>query len=360
MTRARSFALAVTIGVVAAALGGCSGPGAATSSSSTSTTLTPTTAAHRTSLLRDVETVTASPLGAPQLWITASGTYLSWWSSPPADGVHTDLAELDLSTGRVGTTLPLRAGEELDALDATNGSLYVTESGPRTELLQLSPRTLSVTSIRTLPVGAVHLAVAGGSLWLAGGDELVRFSLPDLGTESTVPLPGAVSSDVAASSDGSVLVASDADASGRGSVQVRDPRTGAVIRTSAPLTGIASPTLGTVTTRSVWLSESTGMLGYAEELDLATLRPAPASVVHSTNGISFQLGDGLGWISTPVDDEIACVNLSTGVVRAWLQLARQGSSTLLAVEHHRIYFSRSGSTFQSSVESAPVPASCAH
>ena len=52
------------------------------------------------------------------------------------------------------------------------------------------------------------LAVVGGGLWVAGGDRLLRLSVPAGAVTASLPLPAAATSQVAADSPGTVLVLS--------------------------------------------------------------------------------------------------------------------------------------------------------
>lgn len=68
-------------------------------------------------------------------------------------------------------------------------------------------------------------AVAGGGIWVAGGNRLLHLSLPGGRVLDSSTLPGAVSSDLSANAAGTVLTVGQAD-SGGGAVQRRDPGTG--------------------------------------------------------------------------------------------------------------------------------------
>ena len=214
------------------------------------------------------------------------------------------------------------------------GSLWVTTSAAAgEELLRLDPQTLQVTG--RWPLGglanqawAAHdLAVVGGRLWVAAGNRLLQVALPAGGVTLTVPLPGAYSSDVAADAAGTILVDGQANSSGTGAVQRRNPTTGALLA-SHPMSGVAAPVVAGVVGPSVWVSEATGMMGYVERLDATTLSPSPSdrstcqegkstpTCLFGTNGITVTLADRHVWITQTNGGNARnyCANASTGQI----------------------------------------------
>ena len=174
-------------------------------------------------------------------------------------------------------------------------------------LLRLNP--VGLAGIGDLPAGggsgegvgrSSHLAVAGGALWMAAGDRLLRVSLTTGQVIATIPLPGSYSSDVAANQGGTVLVASEADDGGLGRVQRRDPVTGALIA-SHQMIGVAAPGIGGLIGSGVWVAEATGMMGYIERFRTVTMAPDLATEVGGTNGIDVTVADGLAWVTEGVN-----------------------------------------------------------
>ena len=172
------------------------------------------------------------------------------------------------------------------------------------KLLRLSPETLRLTGRWRAgrgggqPRAAQVLAIAGGGIWVAGGNRLLHLSLPGGRVMDSIILPGAASSDLSANTAGTVLAVGEADSSGRGAVQRRDPGTGAILA-SRPMTGVTAPIVEGPIGSAVWVSEATGMMGYVQRLDAATLAPArgtclagrsTASCVAGTNAITARAG----------------------------------------------------------------------
>lgn len=123
----------------------------------------------------------------------------------------------------------------------------------------------------TSGAGQSHIAFAGGSIWVDGSDELIQVSPVTVAAGQTIPLPGADSSDIGASPDGRTLIVSEAD-SGLGTVQRRDPVTGALLA-SHPMLGVVAALIDGVSGAGAWVREPTGMLGYIERFQTATMTP---------------------------------------------------------------------------------------
>lgn len=189
--------------------------------------------------------VAAGSFAGPGLAITTTGIYLAWWVSPPASGVRTELARIDVASGRIVAARQLGA-VHFDQAVAAGGSLWVaTSSGTGEALIRLDPQTLAVTGRRRIGGDGNQgfsghvLAVAGGGLWVAGGDRLLRLSLPAGALTASVSLPGVGTSEVAANSPGTVLVAEETNSIGSGILQRRDPATGALLAASPTVPGVA-------------------------------------------------------------------------------------------------------------------------
>lgn len=76
---------------------------------------------------------------------------------------------------------------------------------------------------------------------------------------------------------GTILLDGEAE-DGGGAVQRRDPLTGRLLATSPQLIGVVEPWIGGVIDSGVWISEASGHMGYAERLDLTTLKPEPLTL----------------------------------------------------------------------------------
>ncbi|HET6188036.1 MAG TPA: hypothetical protein VFE59_13715, partial [Trebonia sp.] len=214
----------------------------------------------------------------PGLTVTGGSLYLRRSLSPARqDPPRMELARVDAATGAIVATSTFSPGA-IGAPLAAAGSLWLTGSfSGHAMLLRLDSRTLMVTGELTIaPVNSgaerSHIAYAGGSIWVDGSDELVRVSPATVAAELTIPLPGADTSDIGGSPDGGTLIVSEAD-SGDGTIQRRDPVTGALLASHSML-GVIAPLIGGgVSAAGAWVSEPTGMLGYIERFSAASLTP---------------------------------------------------------------------------------------
>jgi hypothetical protein len=323
------------------------------------------TPAPLTSVYRD-------PLLNPQVAVAASGIYVAWQVSPLGEAVRSELARIDPASGRIEATL--RLGAQFQQAIAVGRALWVATSAMAgDEVLRLTPGTLRVTGRWHVGTGAGQpyeaqvLAVAGGGLWADGGDRLVRFSLKaDRAVESIV-LPGAADSDLSANAAGTVLLVGEADRGGSGAVQRRDPRTGALLA-SHGMQGVAAPVVAGPIGSAVWISEATGMMGYVQRLDAATLAPAERACAEGdstgtrlkgTNAIRAQLANGLLWITQPAggDARNYCGRPSDGSAIAPIRLPRP-ADVVLAIGPHLIFYAAPGPSAGQYVRRAALPAPC--
>jgi hypothetical protein len=301
----------------------------------------------------------------PDVAVTGGRLYVTWQVNPPTAAVpQYEFSRVDQATGAIQATHLLSPGYVAKPL-AAGGWLWVpiaTSAGE--SLLRLDPADLAVTA--DLPVGQMppgvgsgsHLAVAGGSLWVAGGDRLVRVSLTTGQVIATVQLPGAYRSGVAANGKGTVLVVSEANEGGTGSVQRRDPVTGALLA-SHSMSGVSAPALDGVIDAGVWVSEPTGLLGYVERFRTATMTPDPATDVSGTNGISVIVADGVVWISDRPGGARRnyCADPATGRRLATIPLPDLDEDSLLAVSGQYLYYDVPASSgFY--LKRIPVPVAC--
>jgi hypothetical protein len=195
----------------------------------------------------------------PDATVTGGHLYVTWQvNSPTAAVPQFELARVNQVTGAIAALhllVPGRVGAPLVA----GGSLWVPVATAAGEsLLRLNPGDLAETGNVSVSGGSAesvgrgsHLAVAGGALWVAGGDRLLRVSLVTGQVIAALPLPGAATSGVAANGNGTMLVVSEANDSGVGSVQRRDPVTGALLA-SHPMLGVAASALAGIIDSRVW------------------------------------------------------------------------------------------------------------
>lgn len=301
---------------------------------------------------------------SPGLTVTGGSLYLRRSLSPARqDPPWMELARVDAATGAIVATNTFSLGA-IGAPLAAAGSLWLTGSfSGHAMLLRLDPRTLMVTGELTIaPVnsgaGQSHIAYAGGSIWVDGSDELVRVSPATVAAELTIPLPGADTSDIGGSPDGGTLIVSEAD-SGDGTIQRRDPVTGALLA-SHPMLGVIAPLIGGgVSAAGAWVSEPTGMLGYIERFSAASLTPQARTQVNGSNGLHADVWGGVLWVRNQAAGPAQnyCADPATGRRRATLPLPDLGQDYLMAVTGGRIYYSVPASS-GFAIRTVPVPAAC--
>lgn len=325
--------------------------------------------------------VVPDPPARPTVWMSFTGIpgtgltltdaggslYASWDVAPPgASAPQEVLARLDPRTGTVGARNAFSPGL-LGAPLFADGALWVTDSGPLGEfLLRLDPATLMVTGeLRFAAMqyrAGARLAYAGGSLWLDGGDELLRVSPVSVELTAVIALRGASWSDVAASPDGSVLVVLAVSARGRlaGSVQRRNPRTGALL-TARPSGGavVIDGFAGSGAGSGVWVTRATGTSAYAERYSAATL--APAATVPVARDAGVRVAGGMLWVTDkaggPARDY--CADASSGRRLAALPITDPRRGQLLAAGRGVLYYAEPARPPAGwRIAPVPVPAAC--
>ncbi len=243
-------------------------------------------------------------------------------------------------------------------------AVLATSSGET--LLRMNPVTLTVTGQLQVGGGSFqsaanrdnHLSIAGGALWVAGGDRLVRVSLKTMKATRVVTLPGAFTSAIAGNADGSLLIVSEANSGGLGSLQRRDPVSGALLA-SHQVIGVTAPALGGVIDSGAWMAEPTGMMGYVERVSTATLAAVPGTSVAGSNGIDVALADGVIWVSQqdggPGDNY--CANPVTGRVLAPIPLPGRELDSPIAFTRQYVYYGANASD-GCYLRRLAVPAAC--
>lgn len=312
------------------------------------------------------------PLLSPQVAVTPSGVYVAWQVSPSGGVVRSELARVDPASGRVEATR--RLGAAFGQAVAAAGALWVATSAVTGEtLLRLNPDTLALTGSWRAGSGGGHpwaaqtLVVAGGGLWVAGGNRLLRLSLPEGRITASIILPG-VGSDLSANSAGTVLVVGEADSGGRGAVQRRDPATGAILA-SHPVMGVTAPAVAGPAGSAVWVSEATGMMGYVQRLDAATLAAAGNSCtegrstntcVEGTNDITARLANGLLWVTQMAggNGRNYCAGPSDGRPLTPIRLPQPAQNEVLAIAARRIFYAAPGPKASQYLRQEAIPATC--
>jgi hypothetical protein len=302
--------------------------------------------------------VSVTGMSGTGLTLTQAGgrLYAGWDLAPPQTSAPREvLALLDPRAGAVVAQNTFSAGA-LSAPLFADGALWVTDSGPLGEfLLRLDPVTLMVTG--ELRSGAddgdagASAAYAGGSLWLAGGDALLRVSPVTAEPTAVIALPGARTSSVAASPDGSVLVVSEQSQSGS-SVQRRDPRTGALL-TAHPVAGAVQ--IDGIAGSGVWVTMPDGASARAERYATDTMTP-DASV--AAGGRDIRLAGGLLWVTGGPGLDY-CAAPSSGRRLATLPGAGPRRARLVAVAGRVLYYEEPAAAGTGArIAPVPVPAGC--
>lgn len=303
----------------------------------------------------------------PDLAVADGSLYLTWdLSSPTRLPARMALARASTSTGRILAENDFGPGDVSVPVYAA-GSLWVTDSAAAGELLlRLDPRTLMVTGEVEVAAGNAgggagdHIAFAGNSIWVDGAGRLVQVAPQSVQAERIITLPGADSSAIAASPDGRTLLVSEAD-SGAGTIQRRDPRTGALLASSRTMLGVFAPLIGGVTGGAAWIAEPTGMMGYVERYRTAAMTPDGATLVEGTNGIRVGVWDGRLWVHGPDGGTHTnyCADPGTGHRLATLIMPYSSQPVLLAVGEKDFYYSyATADGIRSRIAAAPLPAAC--
>lgn len=318
-------------------------------------TTQPTTTSHPAS---DASRFLGQAVFDPQVIPTAGALYLAWdLSSPPASAPSPPRSVLDRVDAPTGTILAHRAFDgQVSRVLGANGDLWVEIGSAGGAMLdRLDPQTLSIESTTAIPTTGM-MAAAGGQLWVAAGDRLVRMSF-DGAVIGSVSLSSGAISTVASNAAGTVLIDGEAT-NGAGALQRRDPRTGALIA-SYPMQGVTAPIPTTISGGALWVSEPTGMLSYVQRFDAGTLTPV-GHAIQGTNAIEARLWDGRIWVTQP--DRPAnnfCADPATGSRLAAITLPDLEQDEVLAVANGYLYYAapapRGGRSF---VDREPVPSAC--
>ena len=282
-----------------------------------------------------------TPLENPGAALIDNNLYVWQQMRSLGSPVHSELLlmRIDPTTGQILAQVALGSfglGPSSNQLLVASGWLWVSATeagnGPTAAgtLLRLQPDTLQVEGHTPLAGGAAgyqSAVAAGGWIWVADGKSLYKVSPSTGAVITTIGLGNATTSQVATDQTGDVLIVSEAQ-DGFGAIESRNPATGALVLSTKPgPIGVTAPKLSEVTGGGVWLSVATGMMGYIQRLDVATLRPTPLALPFSssggaTNGISAQIMGGVLYVQQNAGGAIRnyCGNPTTGQMLAPLGL----------------------------------------
>jgi hypothetical protein len=312
----------------------------------------------------------------PSMTVTSAGTYVALQLSPPgSSAVRDELVRIDVTTGQVLASRRI-SGFVVQVLPA-GGYLWVVTSSAtnRATLLKLNRRTLwPAAGWHQMPLSAQStegytLAVAGGWLWVADGDRLLRLSLPAGSPTLSVPLPGAGSSDVSADPSGTFLLDGEAGPDGGpGAIQRRDPDTGALLASHPFPPAVAAPMVAGPVDGRVWVTEPTGMMGYIEAFssyDLAVFGGGchegeiTSTCIPGDNSVMARIFDGLLWVTDPAGGSMRnyCADPGSGNVLAPIRLPRPAQDAVLAIGGGDVFYAAPAGN-GAYVRHEPVPAAC--
>jgi predicted small lipoprotein YifL len=294
----------------------------------------------------DPQGVFGRVLNQPYVTVTGGRFYVTWQNQPRHNVPSTTLVRADRATGRIEAARTFSTGY-ISPPQAAGGSLWALLATTRETLLRMDPDTLAVTGKLPISNGqnlnssgfGNHLSVAGGALWAVAGDRLVRVSPRTGRPEKVIDLPGGFSTSMAGNSSGSVLIVSVADSGGRGSMQRRDPVSGALLASRATV-GVTAADIGGVIGSGVWAAQPTGMQGFVQRYSTRTLAPARGTAVEGSNGIRVVVADGLAWVlrAGPEEDASYCANPVTGKKLAAIARPRPAQDDVIGVWGRDVYY----------------------
>jgi hypothetical protein len=285
-------------------------------------------------------------LEEPYVTVTGGQFYVTWQNKAVRNVSSTTLVRADRATGRIEAVRTFSTGY-ISAPQAAGGSLWALLAATGETLLRMDPDTLAVTGKLRISNGQYlnssgsgnHLSVAGGALWAVAGDRLVRVSPRTGKPEKVIDLPGGFSTSMAGSSSGSFLIVSVADSGGRGSMQRRDPVSGALLASRATV-GVTAADIGGVIGSGVWAAQPTGMQGFVQRYSTRTLAPAAGTAVEGGSGIRVVVADGLAWVlrAGPEEDASYCASPVTGKKLAAIPLPRPAQDDVIGVWGRDVYY----------------------
>jgi hypothetical protein len=359
-TRFAGAAVAVAAGS-GLLLGGCgsAGAGPASAVDRVSTTRAGTTRAI------DPHGVFSRALQQPSVTVTGGRFYVTWQNQARRDVPSTTLVRADRATGRIEAARTFGTGY-ISSPQAAGGSLWALLAAKQETLLRMNPVTLAVTG--TLPISngqylgsyGNHLSVAGGALWAVAGNRLVRVSLRTGKAEKVIDLPGGFSTSMAGSPSGSFLIVSVADSGGQGSLQRRDPVSGALLA-SHRTEGVTAANVGGVIGSGVWAALPTGMQGFIQRYRTRTLAPVTGTAVEGSNGVGVVVANGLAWVLRAGSEEAAsyCANPVTGKKLAAISLPHPARDDVVGIWGQEVYYAATaGQGVNTYLKRVTVPAAC--
>jgi hypothetical protein len=338
-------------------LGGCGSAGAGATSAVDRVSTTSAAGPHG---------VFGRVLDQPYVTVTGGRFYVTWQNQAKRNVPSTTLVRADQATGRIEAARTFGTGY-IGSPQAAGGSLWALLATKQETLLRMNPVTLAVTGTLRISNGQYlssnegnHLSVAGGALWAVAGNRLVRVSLRTGKAEKVVDLPGGFSTSMAGSPSGSFLIVSVADSGGRGSLQRRDPVSGALLASHAT-EGVTAADIGGVIGSGVWAAQPTGMQGFVQRYRTRTLAPVSGTAVEGSNGVGVAVAGGLAWVlrAGPGEDAGYCANPVSGKKLAAIPLPAPARDYVVGIWGQEVYYAATaGQGVNTRLERVAVPAAC--
>jgi hypothetical protein len=151
-----------------------------------------------------------------------------------------------------------------------------------------------------------------------------------------------------------------ADSGGRGSLQRRDPVSGALLASHAT-EGVTAADIGGVIGSGVWAAQPTGMQGFVQRYRTRTLAPVSGTAVEGSNGVGVAVAGGLAWVlrAGPGEDASYCANPVTGKKLAAIPLPAPARDDVVGIWGQEVYYAAAaGQGVSTRLERVAVPAAC--
>jgi YVTN family beta-propeller protein len=241
---------------------------------------------------------------------------LGYGSSGPGGIVvqGNSVAMIDPQTNRVAAEIPV--GARPDAIAFGAGSLWVANLDEQT-VSRIDPRSQQRLGSISFPDTPTGIAVTDGAVWAAGANATspsvtVHKIDPQFDHRTSITSLG----NVEYGGSGSVATARDAVwvAPSAGLLTKLDPRTGHVMKTIDPRSGVTAIAIGA---GAVWIADADGnSVTRVDSTGLVT--PIPVG-----NGPSALAVDGAGvWVAETLDNAVARIDPSTHAVTETIQVGQ--------------------------------------
>ena len=133
--------------------------------------------------------------------------------------------------------------------------------------------------------------------------------------------------------------------------------------------GVSAPAVAGPVGSAVWVSEATGMMGYVQRLDAATMTAqgsacqeggTTSTCVEGINDITARLADGLLWVTQIAGGPTRnyCADPATGRAIAPLELPLPAQDEILAITPNRIFYAAPGPAADQYLRQEAIPSAC--